>query len=46
MAKVEKETKKTVSIKKDLHAMTGRTPVVKIDDEVVSFEDDDFSQFR
>jgi hypothetical protein len=45
MAKEEKETKKTVSIKKDLHAMTGRTPVVKIDDEV-SFEDDDFSQFR
>ena len=45
MAKEEKETKKTISIKKDLHAMTGRTPVVKIDDEV-SFEDDDFSQFR
>ena len=45
MAKEEKETKKTVSIKKDLHAMTGRTRVVKIDDEV-SFEDDDFSQFR
>ena len=45
MAKEEKETKKTVSIKKDLHAMTGRSPVVKIDDEV-SFEDDDFSQFR
>jgi hypothetical protein len=45
MAKEEKETKKTVSIKKDLHAMTGRTSVVKIDDEVF-FEDDDFSQFR
>jgi len=45
MAKEEKETKKTVSIKKDLHVMTGRTPIVKIDDEV-SFEDDDFSQFR
>ena len=45
MVKEEKETKKTVSIKKDLHAMTGRTRVVKIDDEVF-FEDDDFSQFR
>jgi hypothetical protein len=45
MAKEEKETKKTVStyIKKDLYVMTGKTPIVKIDDEV-SLEDDDFSQ--
>ncbi len=46
MAKEEKETKKTVSIKKDLHVMTGKSPIVKIDDEVASLEDDDFSQFR
>ena len=45
MAKEEKETKKTVSIKKDLLVMTGETPIAKIDDEA-SLEDDDFSQFR
>jgi hypothetical protein len=45
MVKIEKETKKTVSIKKDLHVMTGKTPIAKIDDEA-SLEDDDFSQFR
>ncbi len=44
MANEEKETKKKLS--KDLHAMTGKTPMVKIDDEEISLEDDDFSQFR
>ena len=44
MANEEKETKKKLS--KDLHAMTGKTPMVKIDDDEISLEDDDFSQFR
>ena len=45
MTKEEKETKTTVSIKKDLHVMTGKTPIAKIDVKA-SLEDDDFSQFR
>ena len=53
MAKEEKEAKKTVSIKKDLYAITtskNKTPMVTIVDNKesneVSLEDDDFSQFR
>ncbi len=45
MTKEEKERKKTVSIRKDLHVMTGKTPIAKIDDDA-SLEDDGFLQFR